>query len=129
MRLYMHAGACSLAPHIVCRELAIPIELVEVDRKTRITSCGEDFTRINGNGYVPVLALDDGQTLMEGAAIVQYLADLDPEATLLPRPGSDRAFADPILAEFHRHRTAQADGHAVAAGLPAGAGRLAEFGW
>jgi glutathione S-transferase len=57
----MHAAACSLSPHIVCRELGLPIELVEVDRKTHRTGEGEDFLRINGNGYVPVLRLEDGR--------------------------------------------------------------------
>jgi glutathione S-transferase len=88
MKLYMHAAACSLSPHIVCRELDLPIELIEVNRKTHKTSASEDFYDINGNGYVPVLALDDGETLMEGPAIVQYLADLRPEGGLLPKPGT-----------------------------------------
>jgi glutathione S-transferase len=46
MKLYMHAGACSLSPHIVCRELGLPV------------------------------------------AIVQYLADLRPEAGLAPPHGT-----------------------------------------
>jgi glutathione S-transferase len=88
VKLYMHAAACSLSPHIICRELDLPIELVEVDRKTHRTAGGEDFLRINGNGYVPVLRLDDGRTLTEGPAIAQYLADLRPDAGLLPPAGT-----------------------------------------
>ena len=88
VKLYMHAAACSLSPHIICRELGLPIELVEVDRKTHLTAEGEDFHRINGNGYVPALRLDDGRTLTEGPAIVQYLADLRPEAGFLPPAGT-----------------------------------------
>jgi len=30
----MHPGACSLSPHIICRELALPIDLINVDRVT-----------------------------------------------------------------------------------------------
>jgi len=45
MKLYMHAGACSLSPHIVSRELGLPIELIEVDRKTHRTSDGMSSTR------------------------------------------------------------------------------------
>jgi len=84
MKLYMHAAACSLSPHIVCRELGLPVELVEVDRATHRTAAGEDYFSINANGYVPVLELEDGERLMEGPAIVQYLADLRPGVGLLP---------------------------------------------
>jgi glutathione S-transferase len=88
MKLYMHVGACSLSPHIVCRELGFPVELLEVDRKTQKTPAGEDYFRVNGNGYVPVLELDDGQRITEGPAIVQYLSDLRPDAGLAPRAGT-----------------------------------------
>ena len=88
MKLYMHPAACSLSPHIVSRELDLPVELVAVDRATHRTAAGEDYLRINGNGYVPALVLDDGQAITEGPAIVQYLADLRPEAGLLPPPGT-----------------------------------------
>ena len=37
---------------------------------------------------MPALKLDDGQLLTEGPAIVQYLADLKPEAGLLPPAGT-----------------------------------------
>lgn len=107
MRLYMHPGACSLSPHIVVRELGLPVELIEVDRKTHRTSEGEEFLRINGNGYVPVLRLDDGTTLTEGPAIVQYLADLRPEAGLLPGAASIersqvQSWLNFITAELHK---------------------------
>ena len=85
MKLYMHAAACSLSPHIVCRELGLPVELVPVERGTHLLPDGSDFTAVNGNGYVPILELDDGTRLMEGPAIVQYLADLHPETGLAPR--------------------------------------------
>jgi glutathione S-transferase len=88
VKLYMHPGACSLSPHIVCRELGIPIELIEVDRQTHRTSSGADFFGINGTGYVPVLELDETTSLTEGPAIVQYLADLKLHATLLPKAGT-----------------------------------------
>ncbi|MBY5458813.1 glutathione transferase GstA [Rhizobium leguminosarum] len=108
MKLYMHAAACSLSPHIICRELGLDIELVQVDRQTHRTSNGEDYLAINGNGYVPALMLDDGKVLTEGPAIVQFLADSVPEgAALLPEVGNIRrnevqSHLNFITAELHK---------------------------
>ena len=88
MRLYFNPGACSLSPHIVLREAGLEFDLVQVDLKTKKTKSGEDFTRINPKGQVPVLGLDNGEFLTEGPAIVQYIADRKPEAGLIPAAGS-----------------------------------------
>jgi len=88
MKLYFSPGACSLAPHIVIRELGLDAEVEAVNLGTKVTASGADFRAINAKGYVPVLVLDDGVLLTEGAVIVQYLADSKPEAGLLARPGT-----------------------------------------
>ena len=88
MKLYYSKGACSLSPHITACEAELPLELVEVDLKSKITKAGEDFRLINPNGYVPVLVLDDGNKLTEGPAIVQYLADRAPDKKLVPLAGT-----------------------------------------
>lgn len=88
MKLYFAPGTCSLSPHIVLRELALPFELVRVDNPTKQTADGRDFLAINPKGYVAALELRDGHVLTEGPAIVQYLADLKPQAALAPPPGS-----------------------------------------
>jgi len=88
MKLYYSKGACSLSPHIVACEAELPIELIEVDLQIKRTEIGEDFRSINPNGYVPVLILDDGNKLMEGPAIVQYLADQAPDKELAPPAGT-----------------------------------------
>jgi glutathione S-transferase len=88
MKLYMFPGACSLAPHIVLRELGLPFDIEKVDLKTGRTSSGQDYKAIQPLGYVPALRLDDGQLLTEVAAIVQYLADRKPEAGLAPAAGT-----------------------------------------
>lgn len=88
MKLYYAPHACSLAPHIVAREAGIPIELVEVDLATHTLKSGADYYAINPRGYVPALELDDGTVLTEVAALVQYLADLKPEAALVPNAGT-----------------------------------------
>lgn len=88
MKLYYFTGACSLSPHIVMRELGLPVTLVKVDSKTKKLEDGGDYLKINSKGAVPALQLDDGQVLTEGPAIVQYLADLKPESGLAPRAGT-----------------------------------------
>lgn len=88
MKLYFSPQACSLAPHIVLRELQLPFELVRVDNRTKMTGDGADFLAINPKGYVAALQLDNGDVLTEGPAILQYLADLRPLAGLAPVCGS-----------------------------------------
>jgi glutathione S-transferase len=88
MKLFFSPGACSLSPHIVAREAAIPLDLIKVDTKTKTISREGDFWDVNPKGYVPALELDDGAVLTEGPAIVQYLADLAPAAALAPPAGS-----------------------------------------
>ncbi|MEO8490130.1 glutathione transferase GstA [Pseudomonas sp.] len=88
MKLYFSPHACSLAPHIVLRELGVPFELVQVDNQAKTTADGQDFLQINPKGYVAALQLDNGQVLTEASAILQYLADLKPQAGLAPVNGS-----------------------------------------
>jgi len=88
MKLYYKAGACSLASHIVLKELGLPFETESVDLVHKTTAAGADFNAINPKGYVPALALDDGTVITEGTAILQYLGHLKPEAGLAPEYGS-----------------------------------------
>ena len=88
MKLYFSPGACSLSPHIVLREAGLPFDLEQVDLATKKTKRGDDFTAVNPKGQVPALRLDDGATLTEGPAIVQYLADRAPAAGLAPANGT-----------------------------------------
>lgn len=88
MKLFYSPGACSLSPHIVAREAGISLELVRVDTRSKTIAAEGDFWAINPKGYVPALALDDGEVLTEGPAIVQYLADLKPGSALAPPNGT-----------------------------------------
>lgn len=88
MRLYFSPFSCSLSPHIALCEAGLDYTLTRVDLKTKRTDDGRDFWSINPKGYVPALELDDGQLLTEGAAIVQYVADLVPERELAPPHGT-----------------------------------------
>lgn len=88
MKLYYSPGACSLSPHIVLQESGLPFEAIAAPTKTHQLADGTDYYTINPLGYVPFLALDDGRTLREGPAIVQYLADQVPDKKLAPPAGS-----------------------------------------
>lgn len=74
MKLFYMQGACSLSPHIALHEAGVDFQLVKVGRDKQ-TDDGRDFRDINPYGYVPALELDSGEILLEGPAIVQYIAD------------------------------------------------------
>jgi glutathione S-transferase len=86
MKLYYSPGACSLAPHIAMREAGIPVDLKKVDLKAKQYE-GGDYKQVNGKGYVPAIAADDGTVLTECPVILQYIADQKPESGLAPKPG------------------------------------------
>jgi glutathione S-transferase len=88
MKLYFSPGACSLAPHIALREAGLPVDLICVNVAKREVQGGGDFAAINPLGYVPVLALDDGELLTEGPAILQFIAGQAPAAALAPAAGT-----------------------------------------
>ena len=88
MKLYYSPGACSLSPHIILREAGYQFDLEKVDLAAKTTAGGEDFTKVNPKGYVPVLQLDDGQLLTENLAIDEYLADHKQESGLAPKTGT-----------------------------------------
>tara|TARA_R110000868_G_scaffold281350_1_gene541743 strand:- start:632 stop:1243 length:612 start_codon:yes stop_codon:yes gene_type:complete len=89
MKLYYSPGVCSLSPHIILREAGLEFDLEKVDLATGKTETGKSVGDVNPKGYVPVLELDDGEALTEGAAIVQYIADaLAPGKNLAPANGT-----------------------------------------
>ena len=88
MKLYYSPAACSLAPHIVLREAALPFTLHRVDTERHVTADGDDYYAINSKGQVPVLELDDGARLSEGPVIAQFIADLAKATALMPAAGT-----------------------------------------
>jgi glutathione S-transferase len=88
MKLYFSPGACSLSPHIAMYEAGLAFEAVMAPTKTHKLPDGSDFYAVNPLGYVPFLTLDDGRTLHEGPAIVQYIADQAPAKNLAPANGT-----------------------------------------
>jgi len=88
MKLYYMPGSCSLASHIILSEIGNDFEIERVDTEKQVTESGADFSKINSNGYVPALSIDENNILTEGTAILQYLADQNPAAGLAPEPGT-----------------------------------------
>ncbi len=84
MKLYYAPGACSLASRIALVEARLPAKFERVDLSTRRTETGEDFQTITPKGYVPALALDDGEIITESVAVLTWIAEASP--SLLP-PG------------------------------------------
>ena len=93
MKLYYSPGACSLAVHIALREVHATFDSVAVDLAKHTTADGRNYFDISPRGYVPLLQLDDGSRHTEVAALLQYVADLAPDQTLIGAPRSARRMA------------------------------------
>lgn len=82
MHLYHHPYSSNARRvTMVAQHLGIPLDLVEIN-----LASADDRRRlneVNPNSKIPVL-LDDGFTLTESCAIMQYLADSKPGQTLYP---------------------------------------------
>ncbi len=86
MKLYYSPGACSLAPHIVLRELGKTFDLEKVDLGAKKTESGADYWAANSKGYVPTLEISKDENLTEVATILQYLGDQS--NALVPKAGT-----------------------------------------
>ena len=86
MKLYYSPGACSLAAHIVFREICVPIELVEIVVARR-ENFSPEFLKVNPRARVPTLEID-GEIYTEVPALLTFAASLRPDAGLLPPLGS-----------------------------------------
>lgn len=84
MDLYFAPLACSLASRVAAYETGQDVAFHKVDTGAGRTADGRDYLAINPKGLVPALVTDDGQTLTENAAILQYIADRAPAAGLAP---------------------------------------------
>lgn len=86
MKLYLTPGACSLASHIALHEAGLEFDRITVDLRSKRAEDGSDFGSVNPKGYVPALVLDDGATLTENVALLDWIAQrsgrLAPEGPL-----------------------------------------------
>ncbi len=79
------------------RRVAVTMHFLNMPFEHHNWSVGKDFElirRYNPLGRVPTLVLDDGETLIESAAILDFLDEhAGPERALLPRAGRARRLA------------------------------------
>ena len=88
MKLYYSPGACSLSPHIVLDEGGFTYDTERVDLSSGKTETGADLPCGQPAWLRTALLLDDGQVLVEGPAIVQYLAERVSAKRLAPLAGT-----------------------------------------
>lgn len=89
--------------------IALNLKGLTVEHAFRHLRKGEQrepgFIRINPQGLVPALELDDGAVLTQSLAIIEYLEETHPEPPLLPKDSLARArvraFALAIAADIH----------------------------
>lgn len=91
MELYFAPYACSMAVRIVADAAGVALAYREVDLYAkRFADGGGDYLAVNPRGQVPVLVFDDGDTLVEVGAIVQYLAGMEPQGGLMGASNRER---------------------------------------
>ena len=84
------------------RRVAISLKLCGIAFEHGNWSVGADFERIrqyNPLVRVPTLVLDDGEVLLDSAALLDYLDEMiGPQRALLPRVGRERRTALKLMA-------------------------------
>ncbi|MCK1541589.1 glutathione S-transferase N-terminal domain-containing protein [Bradyrhizobium sp. 147] len=88
LQLYFFPMACSLSSRIALIEAGVEAQyhLAHIWTK-RVVDDDTDFRDVSPKGAVPVLVLENGERLTESAAVLQYIADVKPQAGLAPRFG------------------------------------------
>jgi glutathione S-transferase len=98
--LYYSPGACSQAPHILMHEVGIEHDAIRVDLRTKKLEDGSDYLKVNPQGAVPALGLENGEVLTENAVVLQYLGDRAGSSNVLPALGNFRRYRVLELVNF-----------------------------
>lgn len=94
-KLYWRPGTASFAPEVLLEEMGATYEKVLIAEEQG-SNAPASYRAVSPLGQVPALQLPDGTTMTESAAIMLYLADLQPELGLAP------AATDPQRAVYLR---------------------------
>lgn len=87
MKLFFSPGACCMSCHIALEEAKLPFELIYVG-KNASEDIKKQFLKINPLGAVPAVQFENGAILTQNIAILEYIADVKPEAGLLAKTGT-----------------------------------------
>ena len=90
IKFYFAPGACSLAPHILLREIGAEFEAIAMRVDATRATFTEGFVHINPKMQVPVISLD-GDTITEVPAVARVIASLAPDLYLMGRTTLDEA--------------------------------------
>lgn len=87
MKLYYSGGTSSMSCVIAVEELGIKCELIEVSWSKNQNVA--ELEKINPLGTVPTLVMDDGRTLTQNTAVLEYLAEVvAKDSNFLPKVGT-----------------------------------------
>ncbi len=105
MILYGHAlSSASYRVRIAFALKSLPVSTVLLDLRAGEQRL-EQFLKINCQGFVPALALDDGAVLTQSVAIIEYLDEIYPNPPLLPQSplarARVRALSQAITCDIH----------------------------
>jgi glutathione S-transferase len=92
--LYYSPGACSMAPHVLLRQLSLPHTLVRIESGQMHEP---SFLAVNPRAQVPVVRTPSGELLTETIAILEWIARQVPEAGLVPEDPLERARAIEVM--------------------------------
>lgn len=92
MELYFAPLSCSMATKIALNEIGETAATEAVSLGDKKTASGKDYWTINPKGQVPALRTREGTILTEGPAVLQYVADLKPDAGLAPPAGTPERY-------------------------------------
>jgi glutathione S-transferase len=95
IKFYYWYPACSLVSHIALEESGLTYDPQRVDVKA--PEMLAEYKKINPMGTAPAITVD-GHLLTENVAILSYIADLAPNAGILPRDTLERAQCMSLLA-------------------------------
>ncbi|AZV79787.1 glutathione S-transferase family protein [Parasedimentitalea marina] len=82
MQLYCAPGTISIAVAIALQEAGLEYETIKIDFAAK-EQAGAGYGQINPKGRVPALVVDGG-ILTETGALLEYIADIAPDANLRP---------------------------------------------
>ncbi len=88
----------SMAVHLLLEELGVPYINVWM---TAAEVKAPEFRNVSPLGLIPALALANGRTMIESAAMVSFLTTAHADKGLGPTPGSAGPRHLPLVAAFH----------------------------